>query len=136
MADVNVRLQWAGEGLRFRGGRSGGPEVELDGENLTGPSPVVALVVGIGGCMAADIVDIGTKMRLPLRGLVTEVEADRRAEPPRYVTAVRMRFIAEGLAAEDESKLRRAVEMSREKYCSVLHSLRSDVDITIDVELR
>jgi putative redox protein len=136
MADVNATLAWTGSGLRFRGGRSGGPEVELDGDNETGPSPVVALILGVGGCMAADIIDIGAKMRLPLTGLQVEVEADRRAEPPRYVTAVRMRFIAEGVAPADEAKLRRAVDLSRDTYCSVLHSLRSEVAVSIDVELR
>ncbi len=40
MADVAVRLSWVGEGLRFRGGREGGPEVTVDGAGVAGPSPM------------------------------------------------------------------------------------------------
>jgi putative redox protein len=136
MADVTVRLDWSGEGLRFRGGREGGPVVELDGDSETAPSPVTALVLSLAGCMAADIVDIGTKMRLPISALQVRVDADRRAEPPRHLTALRMHFVVEGVPPQDEAKVRRAVDMSRDTYCSVLHSLRSDLAVDIDVELR
>jgi putative redox protein len=136
MADVDVVLEWAGEGLRFLGGGTGGPVVELDGNGQTGPSPVAALVLAIGGCMAADIVDIGTKMRVPLTGVRVALEADRRGEPPRYLTAVRMRITVEGVNAADAQKVQRAVDLSQETYCSVLHSLRNDVAIEVGVELR
>lgn len=136
MADAEVRVRWTGEGLRFRGGRPDGPEIELDSEGQAGPSPVTALLLGVGGCMAVDIVDIGRKMRLPITGVEVALEADRRADPPRRLTAVRMRFIVEGVAAEDEAKVQRAVDLSRDTYCSVLHSLREDVDIGIALELR
>jgi putative redox protein len=136
MADVTVQLDWMGQGLRFRGGREGGPTMELDGDSETAAAPVTALVLSIAGCMAADIVDIGTKMRLPVSALQVRVEADRRSEPPRHLTALRMYFVVTGVSPQDESKLRRAVDMSRETYCSVLHSLRSDLAVDIDVELR
>ncbi|HSJ25588.1 MAG TPA: OsmC family protein [Longimicrobiales bacterium] len=136
MADVAVTMKWTGEGLRFRGGRKAGPEMEVDGDNATGPSPVVAMVLGIGGCMAADVVDIGTKMRLPITGVEVQLEADRRPDPPRRLTAVRMKFLVDGVDVTDEAKVRRAVDMSRDTYCSVLHSLRDDIAIDIDVELR
>lgn len=136
MTDVAVTMKWTGEGLRFRGGRKAGPEIELDGDNATGPSPVVAMVLGVGGCMAADVVDIGTKMRLPITGVEVRLEADRRPEPPRRLTAVRMHFLVDGVDAADEAKVRRAVDLSRDTYCSVLHSLRDDIAIDIDVELR
>jgi putative redox protein len=136
MADLTVELEWAGGGMRFRGGSPGGPQIELDGDGEAGPSPVTALVMAIGGCMAADIVDIGTKMRLPLRTLRVILEADRRPEPPRYLTAIRMRFIVEGVAEAERTKVQRAVDLSKDTYCSVLHSLRSDADIGIEVELR
>jgi putative redox protein len=135
MADLVTALDWTGEGLKFRGGTVGGPEIVVDGSNREGPSPVAALLLGIGGCMAADVVDIATKMRVPMEGLRVVVEGDRRGEPPRYLTAVRMKFMVRGVAAADEPKLRRAIDMSRDTYCSVLHSVRDDVDIGIDLEL-
>jgi putative redox protein len=135
MADMAVSLQWLGETLRFHGGTVGGPQVVVDGSNADGPSPVAALLLGLGGCMAADVVDIATKMRLPLTGLSLVLEGDRRAEPPRRFTAIRMKFLVSGMAAADEPQLRRAIDLSRETYCSVLHSLRDDIPIEIDLEM-
>jgi putative redox protein len=135
VADLTVALQWTTEQLSFRGGKVGGPQVVVDGDGEAGPSPVTALLLALGGCMAADVVMILTKMKLPLTDLELVVEGDRRAEPPRRVTAVRLKYVARGLAAADESKVWRAIELSRDTYCSVLHSLREDIELRIDLEL-
>jgi putative redox protein len=136
MADVTVALRWAGEAMRFHGGRVGGPEVAMDGDGVEGPSPMAALLLSLAGCMAADVVLIGGRMRLPMTGLEVVVDADRRAEPPRRYTAIRLKYIVAGVPAADEAKVRRAIDLSRETYCSVWHSLRDDIDITIDLEMR
>jgi putative redox protein len=136
MADVTVALRWAGEAMRFHGGRVGGPEVAMDGDGVEGPSPMAALLLSLAGCMAADVVLIGGRMRLPMTGLEVVVDADRRAEPPRRYTAIRLKYIVAGVPASDEAKVRRAIDLSRETYCSVWHSLRDDIDITIDLEMR
>lgn len=136
MADLTVRLEWQGVGEQFRGGTDGGPEVVVDGANAAGPSPVVALVLGVGGCMAADVLDITQKMRVPITRLSVAVEADRRAEPPRRVTRLLLKFVVSGPAAADEPKVWRAIDLSRDKYCSVWHSLRQDIDLDIALELK
>jgi putative redox protein len=136
MADLTTALRWTGEALQFRGGQVGGPEVLVDGSAESGPSPVAALLLAVGGCMAADVVDISTRMRLPLTAVAVVVEADRRPEPPRRLTAVRMKFQVSGVTAADEPKVRRAIDLSRETYCSVLHSLRDDIQVAIELELR
>ncbi|HEX6132951.1 MAG TPA: OsmC family protein [Longimicrobiales bacterium] len=135
MADVTVALEWTGEALRLRGGRVGGPEIVLDSDGAAGPSPPVALALALAGCMAVDVLDMTQKMRVPLTGLRVVVEGDRRPEPPRRFTALRQKFIASGVAAEDEPKVRRAIDLSREKYCSVLHSLREDIAMSFELEL-
>lgn len=136
MADLKVGMRWSGTELRFSGGKLDGPEIAVDGDGVVGPSPVTSLLLAIAGCMAADVVDIGRKMRLPLASLSVEAEADRRPEPPRRLTAVRLKYIVSGVAADDEPKVRRAIELSRDTYCSVLHSLREDIPVEIDLELR
>jgi putative redox protein len=137
MADVTVGLRWSGEGLTFHGGRNGGPHIVLDGDSgVAGPSPVTALLLSLAGCMAADVVLIGRKMRLPLQGVEVVVEGDRREEPPRRLTGVRLKYIVTGVAPDDEAKVWRAIEMSRDTYCSVMHSLRPDTPVSIELELR
>ncbi len=135
MADVAVKLSWTGEALHFRGGREGGPQVVLDGGGQAGPSPMQTLLLALAACSAADVVEILGKMRLPLSGLEVAVEGERVTESPRRYRAIRMRYVVHGLPAEAEGQLRHAVELSREKYCSVLHTLRTDVVVESDVAL-
>jgi uncharacterized OsmC-like protein len=47
---------------------------------------------------------------------------------------VRLTFVLDGPSSEERSKVDRAIELSREKYCSVLHSLRSDLEFETVVE--
>lgn len=136
MATSLVKLRWAGAGLRFEGGRAGGPEIMVDSDGVAGPSPTTALLLALAGCMAVDVVEITTKMRVPLTGLAVEVEGERRAESPRRFTAIRLKYIVSGAGAECERKVWRAIELSRDKYCSVWHSLKDDIDFSIALELR
>ncbi len=139
MADVAVTLRWAGRGLVFRGGREGdgaAPEAVVDGAGAEGPSPMQTLLLALAGCTGADVVDMLDKMRVHLEGLDVHVEGERAPEAPRRYTAVRLHFVARGLSPESEPGLRRAVELSREKYCSVLHTLRTDVVVESDVALQ
>jgi putative redox protein len=136
VADVNVELRWQVEKLRFRGRREGGPEITIDGDSVDGPSPMSTLLLSLGGCMGADIVDIATKMRLPITDFELRIEGDRRPEPPRRYTALRMTCIVSGVDEADRPKVLRAIELSRETYCSVIHSLRQDIQFSIDLEMR
>ncbi len=135
MADVTATLAWAGEGLKFDGGATDGPQIRMDGSGVTGPSPMAVLLLAFGGCMAADIVDIASKGRTTMTGLDVGLEADRAAEPPRRFTRVVMRFTVQGANAADEPKFQRALDLSREKYCSVMHTLRSDIDLDFTIVL-
>lgn len=130
MADSQLELRWTGEGLRFESKHASGNDFQTDGDDVTAHSPVQVLLLSLASCMAADVVDILTKMRLPLLQLITRVKAHRNAEPPRYLTRVHMHFETRGIEIDDESKVLRAIELSHEKYCSVFHSLRNDLDFS------
>lgn len=136
MADNAVRLRWEGAGLRFRGGRAGGPEVVVDGDGAAGPSPMQQLLLAVGGCMGSDIVEIMAKSRAALGGLDILVEGWRAPQPPRCYTEISLTFTAAGVADEDRARLERALELSRQKYCSVLHSLHPDVELAFRLERR
>jgi putative redox protein len=136
MTATQVRLRWSGEGQRYEGGRIGGPEIVIDSDGVAGPSPTTSLLLALAACMAVDVIDITAKMRVPVSGLEVEVAGERRTEPPRRFTAIRLRYIVSGVAQDDEAKVRRAVELSHDKYCSVWHTLKDDIDLSIAVELR
>jgi putative redox protein len=65
---------------------------------------------------------------------VVRAEGYRRSEPPRRFTAIRLTYRARGVPEADREKLQRAVDLSRETYCSVLHTLQPDLDLDILIE--
>lgn len=133
MSDTTVEARWE-DGLRFEAVGRSGAAVLVDGDAAAGPSPVETLLIALVGCMGADVVEVLRKMRVPLAGLVVRAEGDRRQEPPRRFTAIRLSYRADGVPAADRDKLQRAVDLSRETYCSVLHTLQPDLDVTVLIE--
>ncbi len=83
--------------------------------------------------MAVDILDILEKGRVQVRVLEVEVDGERAPDPPRRYTSVRMIVRVDGPGDEEWGKVERAVELSRDTYCSVIHSLRPDLDLKIEV---
>jgi putative redox protein len=124
-------LDWTG-GLRFTAGKIGGPVIALDGDGEMAPSPVVALLCAAGACSGADVVSIIEKKRINLTRCHVEVGGDRREDYPRRFTAIWLRFTlaGEGLT---EAAARQAVDLSVEKYCSVMLSLNPDITVRTEI---
>lgn len=118
--------------LVFDGGGPGRPPVPIDGDSRAGTSPVEFLLVAAATCTGADVVGILEKMRVRLEGLDIDVVGTRRDEHPRRLTALHYVFTVRGEGA-DETKVRRAVDLSIEKYCSVHASLAPDIRVDYDV---
>ena len=131
-ADVALDLTWDGD-LRFTG-EADGIQLTLDGDKKAGASPVQALAFALAGCMAADVVDILKKGRLPLRGLRAHLTAGRAPAPPRRLLTAALHFVVTGDVPPD--RVERAIALSRETYCSVWHSLRPDIDFTTSFEVQ
>lgn len=132
--DKEVRLSWTGSGTTFDGGPVGGPQLVVDGDAAVGPSPMDLVLMAVAGCMAIDVRAILEKGRVPLDALDVEAQGERADEPPRCYTALRLVVRVAGVAPDDRSKVERAIELSRQKYCSVLFSMRRDVPVEIVLE--
>jgi putative redox protein len=91
------------------------------------------LLLSLAGCMGIDVIDILNKSRVPVEELRVEVEGDRAPEPPRRFVSIRLTYHVRGPGEEDRSKLDRAVQLSRDKYCSVLHTLRPDLELDVRI---
>ena len=130
---TRTHLDWLGD-QRFSGGAPNAPVAFIDGDGAAAPSPVVTLLNAAASCAATDVVIILQKKRVELQKLTVDVEAHRREEAPRRVLAMTLvwRLAGEGL---DETKARHAVELSVEKYCSVISSLAPDIKVTNEVHV-
>jgi putative redox protein len=123
---LRVEIVWSSD-LQF-GATSGSTAIAVDGDSVTGPSPVQLLGMALLGCMAADVVDILRKGRHPLKNFHAALTAERADEPPRRLLTIVIHFAVHG--AVPPAAVERAIALSREKYCSVWHSLRQDIELT------
>lgn len=119
--------------MEYLGTGEVGPAVIIDGKSEKGPGPMDSLLLALAGCMAVDVQVILERSRVPLTGLEVEVEGERAPTAPKRYTRVRMVYWVEGPQEEHQAKLERAVALSEEKFCSVLHSLRTDIDFQVEI---
>jgi putative redox protein len=102
--------------------------ISLDGAREEGVSPKALLLSGLAGCSGVDVVDILEKMRVPFAGLVIDAEADQTEEHPRVFTDINLTYRLQTDPA-NEPKVRKAIELSLEKYCGVAAMLRKNSPI-------
>ena len=122
-----VELIWEHD-LVF-GGRSGDVSLTLDSSSVGGPSPMQVLGFALAGCMAMDVVHILKKGRQDLRGLRVDLRGERHQTEPRRFTRVELRYTITGNILPEP--IERAIQLSREKYCSVWHSMRQDIELDV-----
>lgn len=130
-APMTATLNWT-DALQFSGS-VGSQTTVLDGDGNAGLSPVQALALATAGCMAMDVVDIIRKGRHPIVGLDVTFTGERAETPPRRFTRIQLHFRVRGTVPSDA--ITRAIGLSREKYCSVSNSLRSDIAFDTSFEV-
>lgn len=136
---MQVEITWDGN-AKFVGHSGSGHSVVMDGppdhggENL-GPRPMEMLLLGLGGCSSFDVVNILKRSRQDVTDCVTRIEAERADAVPAVFTRIHLQFVVSGRNLK-ESAVKRAVEMSAEKYCSASIMLeRGGVAISHDYEI-
>jgi putative redox protein len=107
---------------------------ESGGSNL-GPRPMEMLLLGMGGCASFDVVHILKKARQPVTDCEALIEAERAKSEPKVFTKIHLHFIVtgDGLA---EKHVKRAIELSAEKYCSASIMLGKTASVSHDYEIR
>ncbi|MGE5554565.1 MAG: OsmC family protein [Betaproteobacteria bacterium] len=133
-----ITVEWTG-GMAFAGETGEGYRVPMDAAPSAGgsgaaPRPTELVLVGLGGCTGMDVVSILRKMQQPCASFSVSIEADRAGEHPKVFTAVRLlyRLTGQGL---DPVKVRRAIELSLEKYCTIANMLNKTATMTYQIEI-
>jgi putative redox protein len=111
-----------------------GNKIEIDGSHKKGHGPKALLLSAVAGCSGIDVVDILTKMRVDFSGFVIEVEADQTDEHPKVYKDINITYKLR-TARENEDKVRKAIDLSLEKYCGVSAMLRKNSPIHYTIVL-
>jgi putative redox protein len=122
------------DGVNFEGFTDSGHKIDIDGppehggRNL-GARPMELVLLGMGACTAFDVVHILRKSRHEVTGCRVELEADRADQVPKVFTDIRVRYFISGQNLQEKA-VKRAVELSAEKYCSASIMLGKTANIT------
>jgi putative redox protein len=116
------------------GGRSGEIAIKLDSDGVEGPSPMQALAFALAGCMAMDVVHVLKKGRHDLRGVKADLRGERASDDPRRFTSIELKYTVTGDVPSDA--VDRAIQLSRDKYCSVWHSMRQDITFNVSYTIQ
>lgn len=137
---MQATVKWV-DGAMFLGESGSGHTVVMDGppdhggRNL-GVRPMEMLLLGLGGCASFDVMSILHKSRQQVRDCRVEIQATRVDAVPAVFETINLLFVVEGKNLK-EAQVKRAVELSAEKYCSASIMLEAaGVKITHGYEVR
>jgi putative redox protein len=129
-----ARVQWVGK-EQFVAFSPSGHMVPLDSDRSSNgaPGPMELLLMALGACTATDVVAILAKKRQTLDSLEVEVSGERAPEPP--AVWVKLEIVYKLRGNLDEQAVRRAIQLSEDKYCSVATMLRKTAPIAFRYEI-
>jgi len=127
-------IKWLGDQKFLGSGASGHPvPFDSDRDSNKAPGPMEMVLLALGACTATDMVTILEKQRQKVESLEVVCSGERAAEPPRVWTQLEVVFRLRG--AVEEAALKRAMDLTAEKYCSVAAMLRKTAEISWRYEL-
>lgn len=137
---MKVKIDWLGD-VAFRATSGTGHEIVVDGPpdhggKNRGARPMELMLLGVGGCSSFDVVDILKKSRQEVTACHCELEAERADEVPAVFTRIHLHFVVSGKSLR-EALVKRAVELSAEKYCSASTMMvKAGVDVSHSYEIK
>ncbi len=137
MSKVTVNTEWKGN-MKFESDVFG-HKVTVDADESvggedSGPRPKPLLLVALAGCTGMDVVSILKKMQVPFEGLNIMVEANQTEEHPKHYDAMTVIYEFKGKNLPLE-KLKKAVELSEERYCGVNAMFKKAVNMSFEIRM-
>ena len=135
---MDVRVKWI-EGVSFACESGSGHVVVTDGApdaggRNVGMRPMELVLMGAASCTAFDLVMILKKARQPIADCVVEAVAERAATVPRVFTKIHLKYLVAGRGL-DPRQVERAVQLSKDKYCSATLMLGKTAEITYEIAI-
>lgn len=136
---MECKVRWSGDGMSFVAETGSKHALIMDGAPEAGgrniaPRPMELVLAGTGGCTAFDVVLILKKGRHDVSGCEVSLNAERAETDPKVFTKIHFHFRVTGRQLKSEA-VARAIELSKEKYCSASIMLGKTAEITHDFEI-
>ena len=132
-----VSLKWI-DSMLMVGADSAGNTLVMGHQSAKDPEwsglkPSDLLLLSVASCTAYDVVMILKKQREPLQGLEISCNGEQNPDPPYAFHHVHIHYKIYGECSVE--KVARALQLSEEKYCSVINTIRPTVEISSDFEM-
>ncbi len=137
---MKAKVKWL-EDVSFLAESETGHTVVMDGPESSGGRnigirPMELVLLGVGGCTSFDVITILQKSRQQVTDCIAEISAERADEVPSVFTKIHFHFVVTGKALK-ESQVKRAIDLSADKYCSASIMLgKAGVEIAHDYEIK
>ena len=136
---MECKVKWTGDGMSFLAETGSNHALVMDGAPEAGgrnlaPRPMEMVLVGTGGCSAFDVVMILKKGRHAISGCEVSLKAERAETDPKIFTRIHFHFRVSGKSLKPEA-VARAIELSKDKFCSASIMLGKTAEITHDFEI-
>lgn len=120
--------------LIFVGRTQRGYEIDFDAKVEWGCMPTESLILSLAGCLGIDCLMFLKKMRVGIESFKVDITGERNPTPPQYYKAIHMHISVSG-SGITAKRMDRVISLSQDKYCSVYHSLRPDMKVTVDYSI-
>jgi len=126
-------------GMQFVGSADSGHAIVMDadasvGGNNTGARPMELLLIGLGGCSGMDVISILKKKKQDIRSLEISVRGEKAESHPKRFTDIVIEYMVKGRNLSEEA-VKKAIELSMEKYCSVKATLEGSAKISFSYKI-
>lgn len=135
---TSINMNWR-KGMAFETEMNGHKIVvdanEENGGKDLGPRPKGLMMVALGGCTGMDVVSILQKMRVELDGFNVRIEGNLTEEHPKHFDEMKIIYEFTGKNLEEE-KLKKAVDLSMERYCGVSAAYRKAMKLNYEIVIK
>jgi putative redox protein len=135
---LTAKVKWV-DGLQFVGESGTGHAIVMDGDkevggNNTGIRPMELLLIGLGGCSGMDVASILQKKKQQVADIEINIKGQKADTYPKKFTDIEIEFIVSGKDITEDA-VKRAVDLSMEKYCSVKATLEGVAKINFSYKI-
>ncbi len=136
---MRIKLTRTNKKFEFTGSNESGDKISLDasksiGGGESGFRPMQLLLISLAGCSAIDILNILYKQKQHIDHFSVDVFAERENDVPSLFKNINLKIIVSGTLSE--VKLVKAIDLTRNKYCSVYHILKETSTIEYSYEIQ
>ncbi len=130
---MNIELKRVDDAFRLHATNERGDSLHSDGSAAIGAGeqgwrPMELLLVSLAGCSSIDIISVLKKQRQDVTDIKIDVSGTKKDGIPSPYETINVHFTVTG--AVKESKMEKAIELTKGKYCSVYFSLHPDIDVS------